>query len=184
MSFTNIRITGPDDAAYQLGEPMLVHETKVLLGTLDPVRVTNDGTQVHIEAFVPTQVVLEERRHIGRLIFFEICAFISEHFPQIQAISFSFARPIASLGGPAQQAVSRADALERVGVENVKITPLTSGAHVVSGTWAYSERNLAALQIALEEQRAIYRAEPIANGTRDKGGITSTIRRLISQRKP
>ena len=78
---------------------MFVYEANTLLGILDPVPVMNDGTRLHIEAFSPTQVVLDEQRHIGRLIFFEICAFVSEQFPQIQAISFSFARPIASLGG-------------------------------------------------------------------------------------
>jgi hypothetical protein len=151
------------------------------LAILDPVHVLNDGTHVHIEPFTPTQVILDERRHVGRLIFFEICAFIAEHFPQVLAISFAFARPIETLGGPAQQAGSRAAALERIGVEDVRITPVTSGAHVVSGTWAYNERNLAALQLALAEQRAIFAADPIAG---DEGGITAAFLRLIARRRP
>jgi len=159
---------------------MHVYAGALLLATLDPVRVLNDGTQIHIEPFAPTQVVLDEQRHIGRLIFFEICAFISEHFPQIQLISFSFARPITSLGGPAQQAGSRAAALERIGVEDLRITPVSSGAHVVSGSWAYSENNLAALHAALAEQRAIFAADPI---TGDKGGIVGAIRRLVARRR-
>lgn len=179
MSSTEIRITGAHEASYQLGEPMFVYEANALLGILDPVPVMNDGTRLHIEAFSPTQVVLDEQRHIGRLIFFEICAFVSEQFPQIQAISFSFARPIASLGGPAQQAAARAHALERIGVEDLQIVPMTSGLHVVSGTWPYSSRNYAALSVALEEQRAIYRAEPISRRVRRSGGIASAIRRLF-----
>jgi hypothetical protein len=180
MNCTQIRITGPNGAHYQLGDPMYVYAGALLLGTLDPVRVLNDGTQIHIEPFTPTQVVLDEQRHIGRLIFFEICAFVSEHFSQIQLISFAFARPITSLGGPAQQAGSRAAAMERIGVEDVRITPVSSGAHVVSGTWAYSEKNLAALHLALAEQRAIFAANPIAS---DKGGLAGAIRRLVGRRR-
>ena len=39
---------------------------------------------------------------------FELCAYISGHFHQIQAISFSFSRPIRALGGPSQQAIASA----------------------------------------------------------------------------
>lgn len=184
MTFTHIRITGPHGAFYRLGDPLQVHEGKALLATLDPVLVLNYGTRIHIETFTASPALLNERRHIGRLIFFEICAFISEHFPQVQAVSFAFVRPIESLGGPAQQAGSRAAMLERVGVEDVRITPVTSGAHVVSGTWVYSDKNLEALQVALAEQRVIFGADPIAGGTRDTAGVAAAIRRLITRRRP
>ena len=181
MTFTKIRITGTNDAFYQLGDPMCVHEGRVLLATLDPVLVLNGGTQIHVEAFTPTQGMLEERRHFGRLIFFEICAFMSEHYPQVQAISFAFPRPIDGVGGPAQQAVLRAAALERIGVEDLRITPVTSGAHIVSGTWVYNEKNHAALHAALAEQRAIFGADPIVAAKRD---IAGAIRRLIARLRP
>jgi hypothetical protein len=105
---------------------MCVHEGAALLATLDPVRILKDGTELHIADFVPTQIVIEERRQIGRWMFFEICVFIAERFPQIQAIGFAFARPIGNQGSAAEHAASRARVLERVGAENVKIEPLTS----------------------------------------------------------
>jgi hypothetical protein len=148
-------------APFRLGGPMQVFEGKTLLGTLDPVSVLKDGTEIHLEAFAPTQVFLDERRHAGRLLLYEFCAYITEHFPQIQAISFAFARPIDALGRPAEQAASRAAAMERIGAVNIVVTPVTLEAHVVSGVWTYSEANLAALRVALEEQRAIYRDQPI-----------------------
>ena len=127
----------------------------------EPRRSISQGRADHIEAVIPTQVVLNERRHVGRLVFFEICAYITEHFPQIQAISFAFRRPIDALGRPAGQAASRATAMERIGVVNITVTPVTTGVHVVSGVWPYSEANRVALQTALEEQRAIFRDKPI-----------------------
>jgi len=159
---TQIRITGPQGTPFRLGGPMLVFEGKTLLGTLDPVLVLKDGTEIHIESFVPTQIVLNERRHVGRLLFFEICAHITENFPQVQATSFSFPRPINNaLGRPAEQAMSRTTAMERIGSVNITVTPVSQGAHVVSGVWPYSESNHAALLAALEEQRALYRDAPI-----------------------
>ena len=158
---TRIKITGPNGSPFKLGGPMLVFEGRTLLGTLDPVEVLRDGTEMHIEAFIPTQVVLNERRHVGRFLFFEICAYITEHFPQIQAISFAFVRPIDALGRPAEQAVSRTSAMERIGAVHITVTPVTLGVHVVSGVWPYSEANRVALRTALEEQRALYRDKPI-----------------------
>lgn len=168
MEQTKIKITGPQEAPFRLGGPMFVFEAKTLLGTLDPVLVLKDGTEIHIEAFVPTPVVLNERRHVGRLLFFEICAHITENFPQVQAISFAFPRPINALGRPAEQAASRTTAMERIGAVNITVTPVTLGAHVVSGIWPYSASNHAALLAALEEQRALYRDKPIVRPLRSK----------------
>ncbi|MGO4394262.1 hypothetical protein AB4Z46_23130 [Variovorax sp. M-6] len=181
MTYKGIRITGPHEAVYQLGHPMSVYEGSVLLATLDPVLVLNGGTQIHVERLTPTKVMVDERRHFGRLIFFEICALVSEHFPQVQAISFVFPRPIDGQGGPVQQAALRAAALARIGVEDIRVTPYTSGAHVVSGTWVYNEANLAALHVALAEQRAIFGADPIIEA---RGGVAGAIRRLIARLRP
>ena len=182
MSTTRIRITGPQQAEYMLGQAMFLYEGQALLGQLDPVIVMNSGTGVHIEAFAPTRLVLDERRHVGRLLFFEICAYITEHFPQIQAVSFAFARPIGVFGRPMELAVSRAQAMERIGAVNVQITPHRSGKHVVSGIWPYSQANLAALKVALEEQRALYVKRPIV-AKPDEPTLVGAIRRLVSMRK-
>lgn len=185
MTFKKLRITGPEANPYELGLPMHVYDGSVLLGTLDPVPVLNMGTEVHVEAFTPTRVVRDERRHVGRLIFLEICAFVAEHFHQIQAISFVFTRRVDVLGGGAEQATSRAETVDRIGAVNVQITPKADalpGHFVVSGVWIYSERNLAALKLVLEEQRALYRATPIAAGARDKPGVRAALGRLIGRR--
>jgi hypothetical protein len=181
MTFQKLRFTGPGEAPYQLGQPLSVYDGSVLLGTLDPVILRQDGTEIHIEAFAPTRVVLSEPRHIGRLILFELCAYVSEHFHQIQAISFSFSRPIRALGGPAKQATSRAEALKRIGAVNVQVTPRTSGEHVVSGVWPYSKRSVAALRIALEEQRELFRERPIGSGHRPDTGLRAALRRVLAR---
>jgi hypothetical protein len=185
MTFKKLRITGPAASVYELGQPMWVYDGSVLLGTLDPVPLLNMGTELHVESFTPTRVVRDERRHVGRLIFLEICAFIAEHFHQIQAISFVFTRQVDVLGGGKEQATSRAETVDRIGAVNVQITPKADalpGHFVVSGVWVYSERNLAALKIVLEEQRALYRASPIEAGARDKPGLRAALARLIGRR--
>lgn len=186
MTFKKLRITGPEATAYQLGRPMYVYDGSVLLATLDPVPVRNVGTEIHIEAFTPTRVVREEQRHVGRLIFLEICAFISEHFHQVQAISFVFSRRIDILGAGTQQAAARAETMDRIGASNVKITPKADaqpGHFVVSGVWIYSESNLAALHTVLQEQRAIYCERPLAAGARDKPGLRAALQRLVPRRR-
>jgi hypothetical protein len=187
MTFKKLRITGPQATPYQLGQPMHVYDGNILLAVLDPVPVRNAGTEIHIEAFRPTRVVREERRHVGRLIFLEICAFIAEHFHQIQAISFAFSRQIDTLGGGAQQAVARTQVMERIGAVNVQMAPradIKPGHFVVSGVWAYSGRNLAALHAVLECERALYRAQPIQAGAKDRpGGLRAVLRRLMSRRR-
>jgi len=162
---------------------MCVYEGPVLLATLDPVRIEKDGTELHISDFVPTQVVLEEERQIGRWMFFEICVFVAEHFPQIQAIGFAFARPTGSQGSAAGRGASRAQLLQGIGAVNVKIEPLTSGAHVVSGIWPYNERNIAAVRAALEEQRLLFRDHPIARSAKPAPWPVTLLRSLMQGRK-
>src|SRR6476660_4625279 len=55
MTFERLRITGRDGGRYQLGTPMHVHDGSASLGTVDPVRVSRDGTEVHIERFLPSR---------------------------------------------------------------------------------------------------------------------------------
>jgi hypothetical protein len=185
MSFKKLRILGPGRAPYRLGQAMHVYDGGVLLGTLDPVPLVNGGTELHVGSFSPTRVVLEERRHLGRLIFLEACAFVSEHFSQIQAINFEFSREVEVLGEGAQQAAARVQTMDRIGATNVQVLPKADarpGVFVVSGTWAYNERNLAALHTVLDEERAIYRDDPIRVGVDDKPGLRAALLRLISGR--
>lgn len=186
MTFKKLRITGPGAVPYQLGQPMYVYDANVLLGTLSPVPVSQSGTQIHIEHFEPSRVVRDEGRHVGRLVFLEICAFISEHFHQVQAITFAFTREVHILGGGIQQAASRVETMARIGAIDVQIRPKADalpGQFVVSGIWAYSASSIAALRAVLEEQRALYRERPISIGVGDKPGMRAALRRLISGRK-
>jgi sugar (pentulose or hexulose) kinase len=185
MTQKKLRITGANGGAYQLGQPMFVHDAGVLLGTLDPVPVGNAGTEIHVEHFTPTRVVREEQRHVGRLVFLEVCEFIAENFHQVQAISFAFAREVSMLGGGAQQAIARAQTMARIVAINVQVAPKPNampGFFSVSGVWAYSEQNLAALRVVLHEERALYRDRPIAAKAVDKPGVRAALRRLVPRR--
>ena len=187
MSTTSgiLKITGPDSAPYALGQPIHVYDHDLLLATLDPVPLRKSGTEIHIEAFKPTRIVRQERRHVGRLIFLEICAFVAENFPQVQAISFIFSRQVDVLGGGAEQAAARSETMSRIGALDVRIAPKADarpGHFVVSGIWAYSERNYASLKRVLEEERALYREWPIGTRRRERGGMVARLRHLVSRR--
>lgn len=161
MKSQGIRITGPDGAPYELGQPMLMSAGRLLLGRLDPVRLRNRGTEVHLERFVPTPVMQADPRNVGAWLFYEVCAHLVRFHPQVQLISFESSRAMPSLGDPALQAAARVAALERIGAIGILVKPLQSGEILVSGAWVYNERNLRELDAALEEHRAIYRDAPI-----------------------
>ena len=180
-----LRITGPNAEPYVLGRPIWVYAGADLLAKLDPVPLLKSGTELHIEAFEPTGAVREERRHVGRLIFLEICAFIVENFQQIQAISFVLSRQIDWMGNGTELAAVRSETMTRIGAMNVQITPKSDakpGHFVVSGVWAYSERTHAALMAVLESERAKYSTRPIGSRTGESGGVVARLRHLVSGR--
>ncbi|WP_218511850.1 hypothetical protein [Variovorax sp. dw_308] len=183
--FRKLRITGPGAQPYALDQPMFVYDRNMLLATLEPVPLLKSGTEIHVESFNPTHLVRQDYRHVGRLIFLEICAFVSERFPQIQAINFAFSRRVDILGGGEQQAMERAEAMDRIGAINVRIRPKPNalpGHFVVSGVWAYSEQNVAALKQVLEEERALYRKRPIGSRTPDRSKVLGAIRQWVTGR--
>jgi hypothetical protein len=161
MHNQGIRITGPDGAAYELGHPMLMSVGRVPLGRVDRVHLRNRGTEVHFERFTPTAVMQAEPRNVGAWLFYEACAHLVRFHPQVQLISFESSRPMSGAGDPALQAAARVAALECIGATDIQVKPLQSGEILVSGCWAYNERNLRDLEAALEAQRALYRDAPI-----------------------
>jgi len=180
MKTRKLRITGPGGATYRLGDPMLVHDGEVLVCTLDPVPVSSTGSEIRVEHFTPSLGGLQEARHLGRLVFLEICAFVVERFEQVQAVSFAFSRPVTMLAGATQHSADRAEIMHRIGIENVQVAPQPSsvpGHFVVTGVWLYTERNLAALNEVLGELRALYCDRPIGS---DPQGGAGVIRRLIA----
>ncbi|MDM0076032.1 hypothetical protein QTH90_16625 [Variovorax sp. J2P1-59] len=181
MNLKKLRITGPHGVKYKLGDPMLVHDGTELLCTLDPVPVSPSGSEIRVEHFTPSLGEVEEGRHLGRLVFLEICAFVVEHFHQVQAVSFAFSRPVELLAGGSQHAADRAEIMHRIGIDNVRVAPVPSaipGHFVVTGVWIYSERNMAALNEVLGELRELYRDRPI--GTDPKGGV-GVLKRIASR---
>lgn len=156
-----IHIAGPGGAPYELGQPMLMFAGRLFLGRVDPVRLSNRGTEVYFGNFAPTSVARDEPRNIGALLFYEACAHVTRFHPQVQLIRFSSSRPMPGVGDPAFQAAARVAALERIGAANIVVSPMQSGLITVSGTWAYNARNLHALNVALEEHRAVFRAVAI-----------------------
>lgn len=182
MASQLIQIIGPGGAPYQLGQPMLMFAGRLFLGRVDPVRLRNGGTEVYFGSFAPTSVTQGEPRNVGALLFYEACAYITRHYPQVQVIRFASSRPMPGVGDPAFQAASRVAAVERIGATNVQVTPAQSGLIVVSGTWAYNERNLHALNMALEEHRAIFRAVAIGR-TNGWPSWLRRVRRIVSWRR-
>ena len=169
-----IHITGPGGVPYRLGQPMLMFAGRLFLGRVDPVHVSNRGTEVHFGSFAPTSVTQAEPRNVGALLYYEACAYVTRFYPQVQLINFASSRPMPSFGDPAFQAAARVAALERIGATNIQATPVQSGLIVVSGSWTYNERNLNALELALDEHRAIFREVPIGRS----GEWPSWLRRL------
>lgn len=161
---------------------MSVYEESALLATLDPVRIRNGGTEMHISDCAPTPAIVKETRQIGRWIFFEICVFVIERFPQIQTIGFTFVRPLVGPGSAVELAVSRARVLEQVGAVDVRIKPLTTGAHLISGFWHYSEQNIASVRNALLEHRVIYFDAPIAKRKRLNRCVARILAWLVLRR--
>ena len=160
---------------------MLVHDGEALVCTLDPVPVSPSGNEIRIEHFSPPLSGLEEARHLSRLVFLEVCAYVAENFEQIQAVTFAFSRPRSLLAGGAQDAADRAEIMHRIGIDNVQVAPVpsaTPGHFIVTGVWIYSERNLAALNEVLCELRALYRDRPM--GTDPNGGA-GVVRRLLAR---
>jgi hypothetical protein len=177
-----IRITGPEESAYRLGEPMHVFDGTRLLATLEPVSVSQAGASVHLENFHATEWMENSAFNVGKLIFLEVCEFLASHFAQIQQISFAFIRPVELLGEGVQQAASRVETALRMGATNVQVLPgrdATHGNFVVTGTWNYSDSNVASLRSLLEEERAIYAAWVSralrANGTGWLGGLRALL---------
>jgi hypothetical protein len=186
MTFESLRFTGSNGQHYRLGEPLDVHDGDNFLGTLDPVQVSRDGTEVLIERFIPSSFVKERKRNFGPLVLLEVTSFLAEQFTGVQSVSYSLSREIEMHGDGMQVASARSVLLHSIGAEAVTITPRpdsnTPGNFVVQGVWTYNERNLQALGQCLARERATYRqwdsAPPdAANGS----DLRSRLRHFLSR---
>jgi hypothetical protein len=160
LTFEKLHITGPDLSSYELGEPMFVYDRSRFLGTVEPVEVSPDRSEVRISRFLPSPS-LGEPRAFGPLLLVEVTMFLAEHFPIIQNVHFRLNREIEMHGDGMMVASARVELLRSVGASDVHARPKPDssnpGNFVVHGVWKYTERNLVALRIALDMQRELYR---------------------------
>ncbi len=161
MTFDPLRITGQGRTALRLGEPMHVYDGEILLGVIDPVRLSRDGSEVRIERFVPSQHVRDDKRNFGPIVLLEVTMFLATHFRGVQLVSFSLNREIEMHGDGMQVAAARSKLLHSIGAEGITISPRPDssipGNFVVEGEWAYNPANLAALEECLLRERQSYR---------------------------
>jgi hypothetical protein len=161
LIFEKLHIAGPNLSGYELGEPMLVLDRGRLLGSLDPVEVSPDKSEVRISRFLPAPSVRSEQRNFGPLLLVEVTMFLAERFPNIQNVHFTLTREIKMYGDGTMVAAARIDLLRNIGATDVHARPKPDssqpGNFVVQGVWSYTEHNLGALRAALAMQRALYR---------------------------
>lgn len=164
---------------------MEVHDGNIHLGTLDPVIVSRDGTEVFLGRFVPSQFVKDRKRNFGPLVLLETTAFLAEHFQGLQAVSYVLSREIEMHGDGMQVAGARSALLQAMGAEGVTISPMPDseipGNFVVRGTWAYNERNLSALGQCLDKEREVYRQWDATNLVQPVPALRNRLRQLLAR---
>jgi hypothetical protein len=180
LIFEKLHLAGRDPPGYELGEPMLVHDRGRFLGSLDPIEVSADRSDVHISRFLPSPSLGSERRNFGPLLLVEVTLFLVERFPSIQTVCFTLTREIEMYGEGMMVAAARSELLRSIGATDVHVRakPDSSrpGNFVVQGVWPYTEHNLGALRAALDTQRAIYREH--LGRVREDGPPVRLLRRL------
>lgn len=155
-----LRISGADLGTWRLGEPMLVHEGNACIGRIDPVPVSPDGTEVHLEHFDLVANGTELRRGLGTLMLLEVTAHIIEHCTTVQAISYALDRHLEGRGDSTKIAIARSLLLQRIGAAHVVVRPkpdaARAGQFVVTGLWEYTPASLSAFQAVLQAERSSY----------------------------
>src|SRR5690606_36365728 len=123
MTSAKLRITGPGERPYALGEPMHLFDGVLHVGTLDGFPVDRERTEAHIGRFTPTNVVSHQKKEIGKLALLEMVMFIAENFTSVQVVSFSLSRDIEGYGGGMQLASARSALLQSIGTTHIVIAP-------------------------------------------------------------
>ena len=166
MSLGKLLLSGPA-GAYRSGDPILIRDGDVFLGTVDPPEISRSGSSVHFGRFSPSPSVRDAgERQFGPLMLVEVMSFIAEQFSNIDAIRFTLTRQVEMHGDGLKVALARLALLERIGAADLHMRPRPDssvpGNFVVQGVWEYTGPNLAALAAELAGQRAAY--------FRDRGG--------------
>jgi hypothetical protein len=160
LIFEKLHLAGPDLSNYELGEPVFVYDRGRFLGSLDPIEVSADRSDVHISRFLASPSLGSEQRNFGPLLLVEVTMFLAQRFPSIQTVCFTLTREIEMYGEGMMVAAARSDLLRSIGATDIHVRPKPDsskpGNFVLQGVWLYTEDNLGALRAALTTQRALY----------------------------
>jgi hypothetical protein len=186
MTTPSLRISGPDRAPYELGQPIHVHDGEACLGVIEDVSLRRGGSELHVEHFEATPLVAERKLVVRKLILLELTAFIAGNFPEVRSISFSLNKLIPGQEDGLKLAAARAALLHSIGAEAIKIVPNHEATHagqfVVDGVWKRSAPTLEALAMAIAAEREAYArrkaaAPAVALLTRLVGGLRHRLSR-------
>ncbi len=164
MSTQRLRLTGPRGLAYVLGDPIEVLDGQVLIGRVQSLTPSADGTEVFAENFLTVDFAEFRVGALPKLVLAEVVAFIAECYPSIHTIVIELSRDIEGYEGrEAVLAGARTLNLQSIGAQDIRVTPKPhagqAGHFAVTGVWHYDAASLAALESALATQRAAYFAE-------------------------
>ena len=174
MIFEKLHLTGPGGSPYKLGEPMHVHDGARFLGTVEPIEVGPDRSEVRISRFSSAPSIGSGQRNFGPLLLIEVTLFLVERFRNIESVHFNLRREIEVYGDGMMVAAARAELLRSIGATDVHARPQpdpsSPGNFVVRGAWVYTEDSLLALRLAVALQRDLY-GESLANVSKQKSGL-------------
>lgn len=141
---------------------MYVYEDDTHIGTVEQVVVRRGGSEIHLEQFTSTDIVVKENRRVRKLMLVEVVAFVAEQYPDVLAISIWLNRVIHGQGDAMKLAATRASLLHGMGAEQIKIIPhyeaANAGHFVIDALWKRNTRNLQALAASLQRERELYAA--------------------------
>jgi hypothetical protein len=185
LTFTELRITGPESAPYQLGELIHFYDGETHVGTIGAVTVLPGGHEVHLDRFVPSAIPMRHNFATRSLVLVEAVAFLTEHFAAVATIRISLSSPIERRDDLLKVARARAQLLHRIGAQQINIIPnfLPSdrGNFMVGGVWKRNPQTLAAFDAALRDEREAHQSRRAA-ATTVRGRLVKLgerIRRLL-----
>lgn len=161
MTFQHLQLTGPHGSPYVLGQRIEVYDGATLIGRVQSVTVSAERDEVRLENFLTTDFADFRARALPKLVLAEVVSFIAERYPSVHAIGIELSRDIEGYEGrEATLASARADILQCIGTDGVRINPKPhagqAGHFAVTGVWRYDKASVAALAEVLQAQRAAY----------------------------
>jgi hypothetical protein len=177
MAEEGLRLTGPNGRDYVLGDPIDVFDGQTLIGRVQSVTLSPDGTEVLVENFMTVDFQGFRIGALPKLVLAEVVNFIAECNPSIHTIGIELSRAIADFDGrEALLAEARSEILRSIGARDIMVSP--KAAHfAVTGIWRYDSASVAALAAALEAQRNAYRAGKRAMPTAPRTRLGQLLRK-------